>query len=251
MTDEELQRQSLLSEEESDDSSNSVHDWLTTFADLSLLLLVFFILLFSMSVVDLNRFTDSFQAVQVALQGNKNEISTSRIARDEQAVLIDQVKLQRQIMESQRKLFTEVQFYQNTKGTKGVVGAHFDNGIITLRVPSDVMFPSGQVELTEQGKAVLRELKDLLIKHADQKINIRGFTDDVQPSGSSRFKDNWEISALRSVNVLRFLMSMGIEANRLTATGLADLEPLFPNNSTENRARNRRIEIALEKRVGG
>lgn len=238
-------------EEEEDEVATESQEWLTTFADLSLLLLCFFILLFSMSVVDLTKFTDSFQAVQMALQGNKSEISSSRIARDEQAVLVDQVKLQRQIMESQRKLFTDVQFYQNTKGLKGVVGAHFDNGVITLRVPSDVMFASGQVELSEQGKAVLRELKDLLIKHADQKINIRGFTDDVLPSGNSRFKDNWEISAMRSVNVLRFIMSMGIQANRLTATGLADLEPLFPNNSTENRARNRRIEIALEKRVGG
>jgi chemotaxis protein MotB len=132
-----------------------------------------------------------------------------------------------------------------------VVGAHFDKGIITLRVPSDVMFAPGQVELTTQGVAVLRDLKDLLIKHADQRINIRGFTDDVRPSGNSRFKDNWEISAMRSVNVLRVLMSLGMEPTRLTATGLADLEPLFPNNSTENRARNRRIEITLEKRVGG
>lgn len=237
-------------EEEEEEISES-QDWLTTFSDLTLLLLTFFILLFSMSSVDVKKFTDSFQAVQLALQGNKSEISSSRIARDEQAVLVDQVKLQRQIMESQRKLFTDVQFYQNTKGLKGVVGAHFDNGVITLRVPSDVMFAPGQVELSEAGKVVMRDLKDLLIKHADQKINIRGFTDDVLPSGNSRFKDNWEISAMRSVNVLRFIMSMGIQANRLTATGLADLEPLFPNNSTENRARNRRIEIALEKRVGG
>ncbi|EGJ50594.1 flagellar motor protein MotB [Desulfocurvibacter africanus] len=249
MTDEELQNRPLDSDDE--ESQDNSSDWLTTFADLSLLLLCFFILLFSMSNLDLTKFTDSFQAVQLALQGNKKDLSSSRIVRDEQAVLIDQVKLQRQIMENQRKLFTEVQFYQNTKGLKGVVGAHFDKGIITLRVPSDVMFAPGQVELTTQGVAVLRDLKDLLIKHADQRINIRGFTDDVRPSGNSRFKDNWEISAMRSVNVLRVLMSLGMEPTRLTATGLADLEPLFPNNSTENRARNRRIEITLEKRVGG
>jgi len=245
MTDDEL----LLEDE--DESQEAPSEWLTTFADLSLLLLVFFILLFAMSSVDNVKFKDSFQSVQIALLGKDQTIATSRIARDEQAVLVDQVKLQRQIMESQRKMFADVQFYQNTKGLKGVVGAHFDNGVITLRVPSDVMFASGQVDLSERGKDVLRELKDLLIKHADQRINIRGFTDDVLPSANSRFKDNWEISALRSVNVLRFLMSMGIQPNRLTATGLADLEPLFPNNSTENRARNRRIELSLEKRVGG
>jgi len=84
----------------------------------------------------------------------------------------------------------------------------------------------------------------------DQRISIRGFTDDVPPSRNSRFKDNWEISSLRAVYVLRYLMQLGIEQNRLTATGLADLEPLYPNNSSENRARNRRVEIVLEKQVG-
>ena len=56
---------------------------------------------------------------------------------------------------------------------------------------------------------------------------------------------------MRAVNVLRVLMQMGLEPKRLTATGLADMDPLYPNNTEENRARNRRVEIILEKRVMG
>jgi chemotaxis protein MotB len=224
--------------------------WVVTFADLSLLLLVFFILLFSMSNLDLEQFTDSFTAVKEALLGKDAELATFRVQRKEAGVILDQVKMQRQIMESQKKVYSQMQFFQNTKGLEGVVGAYFDKGIITLRVPSDVMFPSGQVELTPRGQQVIRQLKDFFIQHPDQNINIRGFTDDVRPRAGARFKDNWEISALRAVNVLRFLLNQGLDANRLTATGLADMEPLFPNNSPENRAKNRRIEFVLEKRVG-
>lgn len=232
-------------EVEEDDSGS----WLTTFADLSLLLMCFFVLLFSMSSLDVNRFTDSFLAVKQALSGKKVDIANSRIFNEEAGALVTQVQMQRQILESQRKVFSDMQFYQNTKGLEGVVGAHFDKGFITLRVPGDVMFAPGATTLSPKGKAVLDTLKDFFIKHADQRINIKGFTDNVQPSGG-RFKDNWEISALRAVNVLRYLMGMGLKPNRLTATGLADLEPLMPNSSPQNRALNRRVEFVLEKRVG-
>jgi len=142
-----------------------------------------------------------------------------------------------------------VRTFITRKGVEGVVGAVLEEGKITLRVPGDVLFAPGEVELNDKGKQVIGTLKDFLVKSVDQHINIRGFTDDVPPSRQSRFKDNWEISSLRAVYVLRYLMELGLDQKRLTATGLADLEPLYPNNTAENRARNRRVEIVLEKQV--
>lgn len=223
-------------------------EWLTTFADLSMLLLVFFILLFSMSTLDPTKFTDSFTAVRQALGRESDKLMTARI-RSEEAAILDTVKMQKELIESQKKVYSDVRTFLNRKGVEGVVGAVFDEGKITLRLPGDVLFPSGQVELTEQGQQVMAEIKDFLVKAMDQQINIRGFTDDIPPNRSSRFKDNWEISSLRAVYVLRYLMQLGIEQERMTATGLADLEPLFPNNSPENRAKNRRVELVLEKQV--
>lgn len=224
------------------------HEWLTTFADLSLLLLVFFILLYSMSTLDPVKFTDSFTAVRRALGRESDKLMTARI-KSEEAAILDTVKMQKQLIESQKKVYSDVRTFLNRKGVEGVVGAVFDEGKITLRVPGDALFPSGQVELTEEGRKVMTDIKDFLVKAMDQQINIRGFTDDVPPSRNSRFKDNWEISSLRAVNVLRYLMQLGIERERMTATGLADLEPLFPNNTPDNRAKNRRVEIVLEKQV--
>ena len=239
-----------LAEEAVQDEPEEERSWLTTFADLSLLLMVFFVLLFSMSTLDAKRFTDSFQSVKTALSGSKLDIGTTRISPDEAGALVDQVRIRRQIIESQRKVYADLQFYQNTKGLKGVVGAHFDNGFIVLRVPSEVLFAPGEVELRPEGVEALKELKDFFVKHPDQRINIRGFTDDIPPPSRSRFRDNWEISALRAVGALRYLLADGIRPERLTATGLADLEPLYPNSGPENRARNRRVEFVLEKRVG-
>lgn len=234
--------------EEPDDSGN---EWLTTFADLSMLLLVFFVLLYSMSTLDTKKFSETFSSVTKALQGKMNKISTSRITQEEAGVLIDQALMRRQIIESQRKVFAEVKTLQTKKGVEGLVSANFEDGVITIRVPGDVMFPSGTVKLTPKGVQVIRTLKDFFIRHKDQNIKIIGYTDNIRPSSKSRFKDNWEISAMRAVNVLRELLKMGLESTRLTATGLAYLNPLYPNTSDEYRAKNRRVEFVLEKRVSG
>jgi chemotaxis protein MotB len=247
MSDKYEEHRLFSTEEESDEGG----EWLTTFADLSMLLLVFFVLLYSMSTIDTEKFSKTFSSVTQALSGRMKEISTSRITQDEAGVLIDQALMRRQIIESQRKVFADVKTLQTKKGVEGVVSANFEDGIITLRVPGDLMFKSGQIGLTPQGKKMVLELKNFFIQHRDQTIKIVGYTDNIRPSSQSRFKDNWEISALRAVSVLRELLKMGIESTRLTATGLAYLNPLYPNTTKEYRAKNRRVEFVLEKRVTG
>ncbi len=235
---------------QTEEDEDSAEDWITTFADMSMLLLVFFILLFSMSSLDIKRFTDSFTSVRQALGEDASRVLSSRIDVDSDGAIVESVLLQKQLIESQRKVFSEIRTFMNRKGLEGVVGAVFDEGIITLTVPGNVLFAPGEVELSPAGEAAMDALNDIFIQRNDQIINIKGYTDDIPPSAESRFKDNWEISALRSVNVLRYLLRKGIEPSRLTATGLADLAPLFPNTSAENRAKNRRVEFVLEKRIG-
>lgn len=245
---EESEKLVLLQEEEDDGGGN---EWLTTFADLSMLLLVFFVLLYSMSTLDTEKFSETFSSVTKALQGKMDKIATSKITREEAGVLIDQAMMRRQIIESQRKVFADVKTLQTKKGVEGLVSAHFEDGIITIRVPGDIMFASGTTKLTPKGALMVATLKNFFIQHKDQNIKIIGYTDNVRPGKGSRFRDNWEISALRAVSVLRELLKMGIESTRLTATGLAYLNPIYPNTTAEYRAKNRRVEFVLEKRVMG
>lgn len=230
------------------DDEDDEQEWIVTFADLSMLLLVFFILLYSMSSLDIKRFTDSFTSVRSALGEKESSNITAYIGKDEGAI-VDSVRLQRQLIEDQRRTYSEVRTFMNRKGIEGIVGAVFDEGVITLQVPGAAIFKPGEVQITDEGKKLLMNMKELFIQRNDQVINIRGYTDDIPPPPDSRFKDNWEISALRAVNVLRFLMQQGIEASRLTATGLGDMDPLYPNTSDDNRSRNRRVEFIMEKRI--
>lgn len=234
---------------EGEDEEEEAVNWMGTFSDLCLLLLVFFILLFSMSSIDQTQFSNSFVSVRKVFGGKDESLMTSKV-RQEDTTLIETVRLQKALIEAQNKVYSDIRTFLTVNGQEGIIGAVFDNGVVTLSVPSSVLFVPGEVELTPEAKHVLQSIKEILIKNYNQDVNIQGYTDDVPPPAGSRFRDNWEVSSLRAVNVLRYLMEQGIEAKRLTATGLADLNPLFPNDSVRNRAKNNRVEFVLERKVG-
>jgi chemotaxis protein MotB len=223
--------------------------WLTTFADLSLLLLVFFILLFSMSTLDLENFKTSFASVRRAL--GQTEGGALPVPSAQSGVFQDELAAYKKMIAAQEKTFAEFNYYSTDNGLEGIVGANLESGTITLRVPGEVLFASGRAQLAGEAEDIITLLKDFFIMHPDQKINIRGYTDSTPPSANSRYKDNWELSSMRAVNVLRALLEEGMDPDRLTATGLADMHPLFPDTTPENKAKNRRVEFVLERMVGG
>ncbi|WP_045215278.1 OmpA/MotB family protein [Desulfonatronovibrio magnus] len=234
-----------------DDEDDDTRAWVTTFADIALLLLVFFILLFSFSTLSDQKFEQTILSVRQSLGKQETEDWGLRIRTDTSGVLMDQATMYRQMLEAQQQVFSDIQYYYSQEGLDGIVGARLQEGLITLRLPASALFGLGQVELTPEGKRILEQMREVFIRHHDQQINIQGHTDNIPPRTGGRFQDNWEISSLRALNTLRYLMELGIEPKRMTATGFADLQPLFPNNTEENRARNRRVEFVLEKRIGG
>lgn len=226
-------------------------DWLFTFADMLMLMFATFVLLFALSTPDMKKVDSALMSVVQALGGKGDKLAVRSVTRKEAEVLLDQVLLGKQILLAQQKVYADVKTLQTKQGLEGLIGANFEDGVITIRAPGDVLFTRGDVTLTDQGRAIIEAMKDFFTQHSDQTINIRGYTDDQPPPAGSRFKDNWEVSSLRAVNVLRLLMQMGLEPKRVTSTGLADMNPLFPNTTEQYRAQNRRVEFVLEKRVTG
>lgn len=222
--------------------------WLITTSDMSLLLLSCFVLLFSMSNPDSERFTESVGSVQKALAGAVG-YGLPKVTDKEASSLVDQAALAKLVFDAQKKVYADVLLFSAGKGLDGVIGHHIDNGVITLRAPTNVLFEAGGGELTPKGVEMLKALKEFFIIHSDQRINIRGFTDD-QPPPPGPWRDNWDLSAARAVNVLRWFLAQGLAPNRFSATGLADFEPVAPNTNAENRAKNRRVEFVLEKQIG-
>ncbi len=119
---------------------------------------------------------------------------------------------------------------------------------------SEVLFPKGEAELTEEGKAEMDKLANAIIELSRQippdinwVLRVDGHTDS-DPINTPRFKSNWELSAARAISVVKYLISKGVDPRRLAATGFGEFHPIDPSDSEEAKARNRRIELKLTER---
>lgn len=125
---------------------------------------------------------------------------------------------------------------------EGVSVAEGDRGV-TLRIDDNLLFASGQAELTTGGREILRGLV-VTLADFDGQVSVEGHTDDI-PIATVRFPSNWELSTGRAIAVLRYLAGQGVPTSRLRAIGYADTRPLESNASAEGRAANRRVELLL------
>lgn len=124
------------------------------------------------------------------------------------------------------------------------------NGLLIVDVADSVLFAIGEAELSERGQKVLARLAESLEALPDQAIFQVGGHTDNQPIKSeevkAKFPTNWELSAARATNVVRFLEeTAGIPGKRLVAAGFSEFRPVSSNSKPKGRAKNRRIEIAL------
>jgi chemotaxis protein MotB len=117
-------------------------------------------------------------------------------------------------------------------------------GSLVLSLPSEVLFPSGVAELSKQGELAVLEVGLTLKRFPDRRFLIVGHTDD-QPLKGSTYKDNWELSTARALTVTRFLVQAGMNTKNLLAAGAGENDPV-----SKDRAKNRRIEIALLPAIG-
>ena len=123
---------------------------------------------------------------------------------------------------------------------------------LSLNIVDKILFPSGEDEITEEGKRVLKRVGDVLFQVKDKTFRIEGHTDNI-PTGKAlrnKFPTNWELSTARATNVVRFLQeSAGIDPATLEAVGMGEYHPIASNKTPQGRGQNRRIEIILFPRV--
>ncbi|MFT5698913.1 MAG: chemotaxis protein MotB [Desulforhopalus sp.] len=120
----------------------------------------------------------------------------------------------------------------------------------TMRIilTGDLLFSLGNSELSSSAKDSLYTLATVL-KNTPYMINIVGHTDNI-PMASSRYRSNWELSVSRASGVARFLIDeIGMNPTQFVVSGYASYRPVVPNNSADNRAKNRRVEIIISKRL--
>ena len=154
--------------------------------------------------------------------------------------LVDRISRDQQTMEELRK-----QIEVNKKSPAEASGfkdfeVSFDaaEGTITVTLSSSILFDSGQLNNIY---SVLRS------KYSGKKIDVVGHT-DTDPIKESNWKDNWELSAQRSLTVTRYLVSRGWPEKQIQAVACGESKPVVPNTSAANKAKNRRVEIVVHMR---
>lgn len=225
--------------------------WIVTFSDLVTLLLVFFVLLFSISTMNLNKFKYVIKSIQLNL-GEENpavdllEIITEPGPEKKKFSIEDIVGIktrEQKMMDDINDIIDETQLGDHVVITRA-------DGKIMLRIKGAVLFGSGAATLNPNSRPILDQIVRIINDYSEYNVNIKGHTDD-KPIRTEKFPSNWELSSIRATNVLKYLIQNGIDPMRLTATGYAELLPLVENDSTENRSINRRVEFVLEKKKGG
>lgn len=144
----------------------------------------------------------------------------------------------------------EVEAYLGSKELDGkelsayVSASKSEEGIV-LTIKDLVLFDSGHAEVKSTAKDLLDKLAPL-IENKGSDVRVEGHTDNVQLSGESKYKDNWELSTARASNVVAFILEQGMtSAEKVSVAGYAEYKPVAENDTDENKAKNRRVDIIL------
>ncbi len=217
--------------------------WLTTFNDLVTLMLVFFVLLFIMSSIDVKKLYKASMSLRSGLgileAGQTTKVDTLRRFETGHNVETEEPDTEsnqdEEIEASVRELDSEpgIDMLRTREG-------------ITITMEDHILFRSGKAAIDNDGYPVLDSIVAKVLKRISGPVRVEGHTDNVPVVYNQRYPTNWELSIARAVNVVKYFIEAGdIDPERLSAVGYGELKPLVPNTSPENRAKNRRVEIKL------
>lgn len=242
--------------------------WLTTFNDMITLLMVFFVLIFSLGTIDAERakvFLESFQNV-VGLQspmgilheGDRVSVAVTAPPQEYRDIelfmeeLLEKEGIECELIfgdhpEMLKKCQELVMHDRLLAGFEDELGIDVVYSAAGIQVVLDnqLLFDSGVAQIHPKGYSVLDKIIDSAIQ-STHTVRVEGHTDDV-PIATARFPSNWELSTARAVQVVRYIEDSGkISPHRLSAVGYGEAKPVTPNDTPENRARNRRVEFIIE-----
>lgn len=257
--------------------------WVMTFADLMSLLMCFFVLLLSFATMDAIRFKKMSESFKDAF-GVQREIPVYEIVKGTSVVAqhfspatadptpLEEVKQtttdekknldipeqakqkvrEEMLKAEQERVEAEAQKIRDAlkdEISKGLISVETEQQRIIIRIHEKGSFPSGSAVLNAGFEPVMKKIVQAVLESTGAVI-VAGHTDDI-PIATNWYRSNWELSASRAVTVAHSLLQDGtINPNRMVIEGHADTAPLVPNQSSENRAKNRRVEIILVQKEG-
>lgn len=211
--------------------------WMTTYGDMVTLLLTFFVMLFAFSEIDKAKYDQIAESLRGALKGFPSVL-------EKPAGEISVLEPMPMITPEFAGLYESLNELLGDEELAGATDIYMDERGLVVSFREKLFFDIGSAEIKPEARGLLRRVGEILARGENQ-IRVEGHTCDL-PIRTERFPSNWELSVSRATNVTRFLIEeAGVDPKRLAATGYAEFRPVAPNDSEENRAKNRRVDIVL------
>lgn len=233
--------------------------WMNTYADMVTLLLAFFVLLYSFSAIDVERFREVMSALQHSFMGRTGILEGTpdpgseegeRLDRDEMPGSMEEIVLGEREQAMLEKLsgleetYEDIVSFLQEAGMEDDIRLHLEERGIVIELPEKVLFDIGRAEIKTEFISTLDLLAEVLAD-IDNRIIVEGHTDNV-PISTLLYPTNWELSVARAVSVARFFVEgHGLEPKRFVAKGYGEFNPVDTNETPEGRARNRRVNIVV------
>lgn len=234
----------------SGDEGEGADEWIITFSDMMSLLLCFFVLLFSMSTIEKEKFKQLALSLQSALgtqeipqAGTREGLEMKKKEAKPKPEAVDE--LGGMAKKEMKKIKSDIEEFIVKNQLGGKVNAKIDGRGVVITISDVVLFPAGEADINPEASPLMEKLKELL-KEFDYKVRVDGHTDNV-PINTPQYPSNWELSTARASRIVRYFIDNGIAPERLSAQGFAEYQPLADNSTPENRAKNRRVEIVYTR----
>lgn len=223
-------------------------EWMATYADTVTLLLTFFVLLYSMSSVDAEKTKNIANAFVSMMSGQSGDSLMEFNLYNGEVPLIGGETEDNfdggEELTDQQKMFNTIKEFVHNNNLQDVVEIVDDERGVAMQLRDNILFETSSSDLREDSKSILNQL-NTIIASVSNPILIEGHTDN-RDINTSRFPSNWELSADRAVNVVRYFVEvLGQDPKRFSATGYGEFQPVAPNNTYEDMAKNRRVDILI------
>jgi len=210
--------------------------WMTTFSDMTTLLLTFFVMIVSMSEVEVKKFKEALSY----FQGRTGVLTHDAITPRPQRPTIEESAEKAEAMEDK---YEAIMVYLQKKDLTSKVQVNLREEGVHVLISDSVMFKSGDAVLLEPSKDLLRMIAGVIDGRVSSVV-VEGHTDN-RPIRTGTYPSNWELSAARAASVVRFMLEQpgALIPAHYSAVGYGEFQPIASNSSSSGRAKNRRVEI--------
>jgi chemotaxis protein MotB len=215
--------------------------WLLPYSDMLTLLLALFIVMFAMGQTDKQKLQEMSQQFNIIFAGGKGVMQSdgqSAIPMPSNTEIEDA-----KMSEIKKTLEDEI----SKEGYSDKVKVDVNSDGLEISIQDTVLFNTGEADVLNNLSPLLLEISKML-HGLDNEIKVVGYTDNV-PIKNEKFRSNWELSSMRAINVMNFMVDSGkIQEDKVSIQAYGEYQPKFDNTTEQGRAKNRRVEIIVVRK---